>query len=204
MSPSLHGFNGQPLTLSAFIGSLSHSYPYIMWGPTHATRTLCPAKTRHAQTNKTASQPADIHQPVMLLRLTRTSQESLSVLPFLQASFLAPANYRPPPPSAYSIHRRDKPPSPVSMPSLHSAPAARHPSRGVRRLCSHRATKDMGKPPILAHPHTTQPTLVQRHRHPSPPTSSALQSVGVLRLAYIRLLCPPKVPTAASAPHVTV
>lgn len=46
----------------------------------------------------------------------------------------------------------------------------------------------MGIPPILAHPHTAQPTLVQRYRHPSPPTSSALQSVGVLRLVDIRLL----------------
>lgn len=173
--------------------------------PTPPARCALPKHDMHERRRRRpASQPADIHQPVMLFRLTRTSQESLSILPFLQASFLAPANYRPPPPSAYSIHRRDKPPSPVSMPSLHSAPAARHPSRGVRRLCSHRATKDMGKPPILAHPHTTQPTLVQRHRPPSPPASSALQSVGVLRLAYIRLLCPPKVPTAASAPHVTV
>ena len=204
MSPSLHGFNGQPLTLSAFIGSLSHSYPYIMWGPAHATRTLCPAKTRHAQTNKTASQPADIHQPVMLFRLTRTYLSRESLRPSISAGYHSLL----PPTTAHRrrqhLHRRDKPPSPVSMPSLHSAPAARHPSRGVRRLCSHRATKDMGKPPILAHPHTTQPTLVQRHRHPSPPTSSALQSVGLLRLAYIRLLCPPKVPTAATAPHVTV
>jgi hypothetical protein len=63
----------------------------------------------------------------------------------------------------------NKAPSPVCLHPhpIHSAPAARHPSRGVRRLCSHRATNDMGIPPILADPHTTHPTLVQRHRHPS-------------------------------------
>lgn len=163
--------------------------------PTPPARCALPEHDMHERTRRPACHhalPSDTKLPL----------NTLSVLPFCRHHSLLP------PTTAHRrrqhIHRRDKPPSPVSMPSLHSAPAARHPSRGVRRLCSHRATKDMGKPPILAHPHTTQPTLVQRHRHPSPPTSSALQSVGVLRLAYIRLLCPPKVPTAASAPHVTV
>jgi hypothetical protein len=48
--PSLHVFNGRALTRShsiCVIGSLSHRYPHIMWGARHATRTLCPATTRH-------------------------------------------------------------------------------------------------------------------------------------------------------------
>ena len=65
--------DGQPLAPSAFIGSLSHSYPHIMWGPAHATRTRCPAKTRHG---RVVRQPVDIRQPVVPFRLTRTSRDS--------------------------------------------------------------------------------------------------------------------------------
>ena len=119
----------------------------------------------------------DAHQPVMLFRLTRTSREPLSLstaFPFCRHHSLLPPTPPSAPPkeslpiSAITLQRpaRDKPQALSPAHSLHSAPAARHPSRGVRRLCSHRATKDMGMPPILAHPHTTQSTLVQRHPHP--------------------------------------
>ena len=134
-----------------------------MWGPTHATRTLCPAgNTTCTQRGEQAQRkPADIHihQPVMLFRLTRISREPLFVLPVLQLSFLVPIRRRQHrghrPRNIHHPPARDKPQAlSVSIPSLHSAPAPRHPSRGVRPLCSHRATNDMGIPPILAHPHT--------------------------------------------------
>jgi len=85
--PSLHVFNGRPLTGShsiCVIGSLSHRYPHIMWGARHATRTLCPATTRHKR------RPPACHALPSDTNLKRAS-EPLYSLSVLQASFLAPA-----------------------------------------------------------------------------------------------------------------
>ena len=89
--PWLHVFKGRPLSshFICVIGSLSHRHPHLMWGNTHATRMLYPARTR-------TRQPHDLHQPVMPARLTRTFERASSSLPSCRHhSLLSPT-----PPSA--------------------------------------------------------------------------------------------------------
>lgn len=92
----------------------------------------------------------------MPLRLTRNR-----FIARLPQAFLAPACH----PRRRRQHRPREPHphiQPVTSPKpclLHSTPEARHPSRGVRRLCSHRGTIYMDVVPILTHPLTRSQRL---------------------------------------------
>lgn len=187
--------------------SAYHVGPY----PRHPHAVPCWKHDMHQRGEQAQRKPADIHihQPVMLFRLTRISREPLFVLPVLQLSFLVPIRRRQHrghrPRNIHHPPARDKPQAlSVSIPSLHSAPAPRHPSRGVRPLCSHRATNDMGIPPILAHPHTNPANACAA---PSTILAAYIERPAERGCAAPCLHTPPRartVRTTASGPHVTV
>lgn len=159
--PSLHVFNGQPLgalTLSAFIGSLSHSYPHVMWGPTHATRARCPAKTRHVRVID--FYPSACRRPPACHALpSDTTLERLSLRPVSSAAMI-PCSRQPPPTPPSAPPKQYPPPVTSPKPCLHAlAPLSAR-----------------GSPSFAWREATVQPPCHQRHGYPadlSPPSHSA-------------------------------